>query len=45
MISLEEILKRDEEETRMPVAVKERLWVNILKQIIDWINQKNNSDE
>ena len=26
-------LKRDEEETKMPVEVKERLWVNILKQI------------
>ena len=45
MISLEEILKKEEEETKMPVAVKERLWVNILKQIIDWINQQNNNDE
>lgn len=45
MITLEEILKKDEEEIKMPAAVKERLWVSILKQIIEWLNQKNITDE
>ncbi len=45
MITLEEILKKDEEETKIPTAVKERLWINIFKQIIDWISHQNIVDE
>ena len=39
MITLKEILKKDEEQTNVPVEIKERLLVNILKQILICPNQ------
>lgn len=34
MIRLEEVLKEVEEETKIPVATRERLWTNIIKQLV-----------
>ena len=44
MVTLEEILKKDVEETEVPIEMKERLLANILKKLMDLMNSKNNSD-
>lgn len=40
MITLNEILKKEEAQTIVPIKLKERLLANILKQLIDLANKK-----
>lgn len=42
MITLNEILKKEEAQTILPTKVKKRLLANILKQLIDLTNKKQN---
>lgn len=44
MITLDEILKKDEEEYIVPADIKERILTNILEQIYNWISQSDKSN-
>lgn len=44
MITLNEILKTEEEQTTIPPEIKKRLLANIFKQILALINQPDNDN-